>query len=748
MTINRRPLWAHSANWRGDRHRLDDHLRGTGARAREHAEPFGGGEAAEYLGLVHDVGKGACGWQEGLLRAEADGGQVGVDHKQAGTLLAAEYLPWQFAAVVHGHHGGLPAGADLRAMVKGLRAEGSHLAEPVGRVIDLVPEIRPVERLGLPSWLTEARTDAGLADVDLLVRMLFSAVVDADFLDTAEHFRGQPRRQASVPGMGKLVDRYEARRKEMLAGREPSRIDAVRSDVYEQAVAAAGGPRGVYRLHVPTGGGKTLTGGGYALHHAAAHGMRRVVVAVPFISITEQNAAVYRSLLDPVSAGAEGRVVLEHHSGVDLDGPGGHWSRLAAENWDAPFVVTTTVQLFHSLFARTPSAMRKLHRLAGAVIVLDEVQALPDRLLTPILSALRGLVERCGATVVLSSATQPEFSIIPASRPIAGRTARSLLPDSATEALAGVLRRVRYEWRDGQDVTLAGIAAEAVTYRQALTVVNTTKDANSVHRTLNELRRGAGPGEVVHLSTRMTADHRRQTIDRIRQRLAQGDPVAAVSTSLIEAGVDLDFPRVYRARTLPESMQQAAGRCNRDGRLDGLGTVVIFEPDDGGQPDDRTYRLAMSIARRIFGPGLAKPDDHDALARYYRSRFNLQTGTGTTDVTGTTGEDIERLRTDLNFPAVADAFQLIDDTAASVVVVRDTISPDEQQVVRTAITALRSGTPTGPETLRTLQPHTASIPRKELATAINEQIAVLICGDLYEWTGPYHPERGIEPPEA
>ncbi|WP_327386870.1 CRISPR-associated endonuclease Cas3'' [Streptomyces sp. NBC_01207] len=738
------PLWAHSINWRGERHRLDDHLRGTGERAREHAEAFGCGEVAEFLGLAHDVGKGGCAWQCGLLRAEQEGGRVGLDHKQAGTVLAAKHLPWQFAAVVHGHHGGLPAATDLKALIKDFRSNGAHLAEPINRIVDLIPELAPTTPPVVPDWLSSARSDTALADVDLLTRMLFSSVVDADFLDTADHFRGRPRPRVQAPAMAELRDRYELRRKEVLAGRQPSPIDQLRTDVYDQAVTAATGLRGIYRLHVPTGGGKTISGGGYALHHAAAHGMRRVIVAVPFISITEQNADVYRRLLDPDGAGQP--VVLEHHSSVDLDGTHGHWSRLAAENWDAPFVVTTTVQLFHSLFARTPSAMRKLHRLAGAVIVLDEVQALPDRLLTPILSALRGLVEHFGATVVLSSATQPELSAIPATRPIAGRTTNTLLADGMTHTLNEKLRRVRYEWRP--DTTLAATAAEAVTHPQSLTVVNTTKNANTVHRTLTALRADAQPGEIMHLSTRMTGGHRRETIAAIRTRLAHGAPVTAVSTSLIEAGVDLDFPRLYRAWTLPESMLQAAGRCNRDGRLNGPGTVVIYDPIDGGQPFDRTYRLSMTTARRLFGPDLADPDNLDALAAYYRTRYRTQTGRHATDANGTTGETIEQLRTALDFPAVADAFQMIDDQSGSVVVIRTALAAPDQQALWDAIRVLRASEPTGPETLRSLQAHTASIPLQELEAAINNRSALLITGDLYEWAGPYHPDRGIEPPAA
>ena len=224
--------------------------------------------------------------------------------------------------------------------------------------------------------------------IDLLVRMVFSALADADFLDTEAHFRGTTRPGCQLTAAD-LAGRYERGRTAFLSGADPSPADGLRREVYAEAVAAAAGPPGMYRLAAPTGSGKTIAAGGFAIHHAQVHGLRRVMLAVPFISITEQNAAVYRRLLDEPGS----PVVLEHHSGADLDGPtmrrGRWWRKLAAENWDAPFVVTTTVQLFQSLFDHRPAAMRKLHRLAGSVIVLDEVQALPDRLLMPILSALR-----------------------------------------------------------------------------------------------------------------------------------------------------------------------------------------------------------------------------------------------------------------------------------------------------------------------------------------------------------------------
>ncbi|MFE2925693.1 CRISPR-associated endonuclease Cas3'' [Streptomyces goshikiensis] len=377
---------------------MEGHLRGSAALAEAFAKVFGAGGVAGYLALVHDVGKGCRAWQDRLIfHAEPLGKPVGIPHKEAGTLLAARTAGRQLAAVVQGHHGGLPdqdAVKDVLAEfgVPGLDVE--RVREATEAVARLVPQIVREDRILPPSWLVglEPPRRRALA-LDLFTRMVFSCVVDADYLDTAAHFAGEEPRVAVPADMGMLLERFEQRRARMLA---------------EEALAAAAGVPGMYVLHVPTGGAKTIAAGGFALRHAAQHGLGRVVFAVPYISITQQNADVYRDLLDPAEGEDGVPVVLEHHSSVALDeeDQAGAWARLAAENWDAPVVVTTTVQLFQSLFARKPSVMRKLHRLAGSVIVLDEVQALPDRLLIPILSVLRDLVEHFGESVVLASATQ------------------------------------------------------------------------------------------------------------------------------------------------------------------------------------------------------------------------------------------------------------------------------------------------------------------------------------------------------
>jgi CRISPR-associated endonuclease/helicase Cas3 len=587
----------------------------------------------------------------------------------------------------------------------------------------------------MPAWVGDAWEKDRLA-VELLMRMAYSSLVDADFLDTEAHFSEVRRPVSSVP-VGDLAERYESRRAELLAERKPSRADQWRADVYAEAVAEASGPRGMYRLAAPTGSGKTITAGGFAVRHARAHRLRRVIVAVPFISITEQNAAQYQRLLDEPGRA----VVLEHHSGTDLDGAeaaASWWRKLAAENWDAPFIVTTTVQLFQSLFDHRPAAMRKLHRLANSVIVLDEVQSLPDRLLIPILSALRLLTERFGCTVLLASATQPSYWSL---APFAGLRVRDVI--SKPGPLYERFRRVRYEWRTDPAPSTADVAAEVAVQRQVLVVVNTTRDSAALHR-LVAAQRPESLGNCLHLSTRMTAGHRRQVLEKARRLLDDGEPVVLISTQLVEAGVDIDFPVVYRAWAPADSLQQAAGRANRNARL-AEGRVVIFRLSDGGQPRDASYNAALTATEAHFGPGRADPDSLAELERYYPMRYALQ------DLErASTGAEIELFRSAMDFPAVAERFQLIEDKTATVAVPFP-LPGEGREKFDEIVRRLRAGgagaAGDARQLLRELSSYMATVPKKLALQAVERGWAEPVIGDLLEWQLPYNEARGIDPAE-
>ncbi len=425
---------AHSSNDKGESHGLVDHLRAVAAMARDFSRAFGGEEAAYYAGLWHDIGKFDPEFQRYLSRERGRG----PDHKGAGTKLACQHLG-PAGLVVQGHHGGLRAFSGMRGWLaeKGEAYAAVQALESARRTI---PDLEPGGEVEIPGFVRKDPVKA-----ELWVRMVFSAVVDADFLDTERHF--SPNRATtrdSGATMQRLWELFQARHRDMTSG-AAGQVDEIRSQVYQACLASADRPTGVFRLTVPTGGGKTLSAMGLALRHAVVHGLRRVIVATPYMSITQQTASVYRELLaDDTQENFP--VVLEHHSMAEPDDgeeyeDGSVWQRLAAENWDAPVVVTTTVQLFNSLFSNKTSVTRKLHRLAESVIILDEAQKLPPHLLTPILDSLRDLTENYGSSVVLSTATQPAFEEI---------KAFSDLP--ATDIVQEyrrhfeVLKRVKYEW--------------------------------------------------------------------------------------------------------------------------------------------------------------------------------------------------------------------------------------------------------------------------------------------------------------
>jgi CRISPR-associated endonuclease/helicase Cas3 len=537
-----------------------------------------------------------------------------------------------------------------------------------------------------------------------------------------------------------LADRFERRRVESLVRRRDARgdspVDADRSSLYDEVVSHSGGPVGVYRLPGPTGSGKTIAGAGFALHHAAARGQARVIVAVPFLTITEQNAQVYRDLLGD-------DVVLEHHSQVEFDGRD-HRARLAAENWDAPFVVTTTVQLFDSLFGRRPSRSRKLHRLANAVVVLDEVQALPLPLLLPILDGLRVLTEQFGTTVVLTSATQPSFHRFGAWSTV---DVRELV--ARPTVLFERFRRARYEWRVDPKPTLAQVADEvgAVLERQALVVVNTIDQA----RRMYELLADRVEGTLLHLSTRMCPAHRRDVLTAARRLLAAGGPLVVVSTQLIEAGVDVDFPVVFRAMAPAESLQQAGGRANREGARPGLGRVVVFEASDA--PIPAFYQTAVGVTRVYFGPGehKAAPDDLDALDAYYA---DLYATTNTEQCER--AREIQQCRELLDFQGTAEgrldpssgtrlsqfAFRMIDTDTVPVIIT----GYRDQGRVQALLAEVADPARRTRETFRALRPFTVALPARLIAEpAIAAQCPPVADGlDLRRWDGVYHPHLGMK----
>jgi len=701
------------------------------------AAVFGGREIAYLVGLLHDAGKLCARWQDKLAEVAGTGGAVGVDHKALGARMVVDAGYGTLAAVVLGHHGGLVDGSQVRGLIKKRLRDNADeaAAEPTVRM--LLPELADAAPGAIPpAWVEDPL--AG----ELGVRMVFSALCDADYLDTAAHFAdAQLPRIRPDSDFSRLAEHFAAAREKHLAGRAPTRMDAARGAVYRHCLDAAESEQGIFRLGVPTGYAKTLGATGFALRHAACHGLRRVVMAVPFLTITEQNAQVLRGMLD----GAEpDPVVLEHHSGVDLDAAGGE-ARLASENWDAPVVVTTFVRLFESLLGRKPSAVRRLHRLARSVIVLDEVQALPVKMLLPILDVLRILVQHFGVTVVLCSATQPDFWHL---SPFRRLPATDIVPDP--EALPAGRQRTRFRWRTDEELTLADVAVATASVGSVLVVVNTTADARTVFDGWGGVR---DRDSVWHLSTRMCPDHRRRVLETVCDRLSRGLTVRLVATQLIEAGVDVDFPLVWRAFAPADSHVQVAGRADREGILPRGGEVVIFTASDASQPS--AYRMPVAATRRHFGPGRAvRPDDPCALIRYYREIYdNLNV-----EDAASVGQRIQRARRQWQFQTVIDgpvqggrrdrslAFRLIDSDGLAVITPQAAADGQTRGMVRDAVDRVR-GRPTR-DGLRLLHPYTTTLHPSVLrdagvAALLKPVVGQLAPGGLAEWIGTYDASTGI-----
>lgn len=720
-------LYAHTPAPGSDQwHMLDNHIHEVASLAREFADAFGAGELAYWLGIWHDLGKCNPLFQDYLKicvnNPEHRG--HGPDHKAAGASYAQKNPALVFLALlIQAHHGGLKSPAEYRNWLADKQREhGTALDDSLTAARALLGNLDPPQTLNLPLAIKQDPYAA-----EFFLRMLFSALVDADFLDTEAHFNKQKTAlrgsSVSLTSLWQKLESYQ----QHTSGADLNIVNRARHSIYEACLQAAALPPGWFRLNVPTGGGKTRSGMAFALRHALAHGLRRVIVAVPFISITEQTAQTYREIF---GAGDEHiPVILEHHSSAQYMAgdhaeftPAQQWSRLAAENWDAPIVVTTTVQLFQSLFASGTSPCRKLHRLAKSVIILDEAQALPAHLLSPILDALKQLTTHYGASVVLSTATQPAFEAIPLMKDL---EAHEIVPEP--EYWFDALRRVSYEWHTQQALSWEEIAILLHNEPQALAVLNTKKDALALLAVLNN-------PHALHLSTLLCGKHRREVIQEVKRRLSAHEPCLLISTQVIEAGVDLDFPFVLRALGPLDSIIQAAGRCNREGKLE-RGRVLIVRPAEGSTPQG-AYRAGVGITEKMLGEGSLDVDNPAIPARYFRLLF---------DTVSTDRDGIQKLRKELNYPEVSKQFRMIDDETEDVIVLYG--NEAEQKKIQGVIDQLRRTPAMARYSLRSLRPYMVSLRSREAERCRKRGLIGELLPDALPgvgiWCGKYDPLLGL-----
>ncbi len=625
--------------------KLTEHLSSTAEMAASFAVPFSSEEWARLCGLWHDLGKFTPDWQNKIRQGtgydldahiETLGGKV--NHSSAGAVLAFRKIKVDAIArilgyIIAGHHAGLPD------WYPGEEAAGAPLPERISKNSDLkkldltdLQQIDPIDDakpfigaqppktppFGSKEW------KKGAEHLHLWIRMLFSCLVDADFLDT-ESFMALEKN--SLRGMHSslqdLKTRFDSFMEKLQEKASPSPVNQLRKEILETCRKKAVFKPGFFSLTVPTGGGKTLSSVAFALEHALAHGKKRIIVAIPYTSIIEQTSKVLKYGTDDDDQIQknlkEGKYlfgdenIIEHHSNIDPEKEN-HKNRLASENWDAPVIVTTNVQLFESLLSCRSSSCRKLHNIAESVIILDEAQMLPPEFLKPILSVLQGLVEHFGVTVVLCTATQPALSGTIGSEQAAfqGLPECTEIVDSPP-TLAKKLERVRFHFPSPETprISWEELRDEISKYPQCLAVVNTRKDCRTLHSLL--------PEGTIHLSAFMCGEERSDVISAVKRKLKEGQPVRVVSTQLVEAGVDIDFPVVFRAMAGLDSIAQSAGRCNREGKLNELGNVFVFIPPNPAPPG--LLRKGEDAAKEILLSDLPGSLSPETFKRYFEIFF-------------------------------------------------------------------------------------------------------------------------------
>ncbi len=526
--------WGHISEDGLRRQPLSEHLFQTADLARQFADVFRAGGWGYLCGLLHDIGKYSEEFQQRI-----SGKGIKVDHSAAGAKEAQNLKAFPAAYCIAGHHAGLPDGTYMGGTVSCESTLDSRLKRSIPDYQAYKEEIS-VSQPTPPSL----KMDHGRFSMSFFIRMIYSCLVDADYLDTEAFMKNQKRELPCIP-MPELKKRLDDYIKPWFKD-ESCSLNRRRTDILRACIHGGSGSQGIYHLTVPTGGGKTVSSMAFALNHAVKSGLRRVIYVIPYTSIIEQNADVFREMLGD-------EYVLEDHSNVEYpDGEELNPKQLAAENWDAPVVVTTNVQFFESLFASRSSKCRKLHNIAGSVLIFDEAQMLPNDYLRPCLQAVSELVLNYGCTAVLCTATQPSLQSFLPQKLLRGE----LCPD-IEEQYRAFCRTVLVK---EEDMTGDELVRRLEEESQVLCILNTRSKAQEIYEKMGN-REG-----LFHLSTLMYPAHRRKVLAEIRERLNLSEVCRVIATSLIEAGVDLDFQSVYREVAGLDSVIQAAGRCNREGR--------------------------------------------------------------------------------------------------------------------------------------------------------------------------------------
>lgn len=631
-------LYAHSPPDGGTKfHLLKDHLLAVSELAAKFGEKFGYRGLARFLGLAHDLGKADPRFQKYLTSAAKGKKEQKCPHSSPSAKAVYDQLQMLSLPIVC-HHTGLK---DLQNVKTSLLDADAASVEAASHLLADFDLSGFSENL-LPGKMSKL-------EAEFLIRMIFSCLVDADYLDTEAHFFPHlSNLRVRSYSFSKMSHDLKCHLKIFENNGGP--VNLVRKVVLRHCQEAAKLPQGAFRLAVPTGGGKTLASLSFAIEHAKKHSLDRVIVAVPFTTIIDQTALVFDSIF-------ESNTVLEHHSGVEVQSSEESPDidevkrQLGTENWDAPIVLTTNVQLFESIFGSKTSKCRKLHNIARSVIILDEVQSLPAEFLEPILDCVSRLISDFGCSIVFCTATQPDFSAFDKMDEKLLKIltqATNIVPE--TEQVLHPLDRVDYEAL-AEPLSHEKTAEFIAQFRTVLCIVNSKRDASLIAKLLGKDK------SVLHLSTLMCPHHRKKILKNIKRRLKKNLPVKLISTQLIEAGVDVDFPVVMRAMGPFDSIIQAAGRCNREGLLQDKGRCIIFDLENEKSPKG-SYKTGTDLARILIGRNPQAAKSSASVSKYFQDFYKN---------TSTDSKHIQSQRGRLAFEQVAKEFKMIDETTTQVV---------------------------------------------------------------------------------
>lgn len=633
--------------------KLEDHLKNVATLAKNFADSFDAGDWAYAAGLWHDIGKYSQEFQDMLIKT-ADNAinsemPSSIDHSSAGAQLSHEFRSNGYGRLlsysIAGHHSGLLNGKSNEACLE------NRLKKKIPKYFDCPKDILNFDSKieSLPVILTKGNNERIAFQLQFFIRMLFSCLVDADFIDT-KAFMEQNNNSLidNYPKLPEMQNKLMEALEKLSSEASYTFVNKCRKEILQQCISSADKTPGLFSLTVPTGGGKTLSSLAFAIKHAVQYGMQRIIYVIPYTNIIEQNADVFRQIFGD-------NAVIEHHSNIEINEDDDK-TRFAIENWDAPLIVTTNVQFFESLFHNRTSRCRKIHNIANSVVILDEAQMLPVSLLKPCLEVLRTLTDSYKTTIVLCTATQPSLSKTDEFRN-GLENVREIIANPIE--LYNQFKRVEITClsKDEKKTGDSELSKMLLGHKQVLCVVNTRRHARKLYEQIGD-KEG-----LYHLSALMCPVHRSVIIRKIKLALKKNKKCRVISTQLIEAGVDIDFPVVFRSSAGIDSIAQSAGRCNREGKLQ-KGEVYVFYPEEGLPVG--YLRQGVEEANTV----MRKYDDLlsiEAVNEYFRNLYwRNQDNLDKKDILRKLSEEVGRL----NFPfkETASEFRIIDNVMESIII--------------------------------------------------------------------------------